>query len=291
MTNPQGDEWTSPFDTLLDADADTAAAQTVPIIGTPSRITCESPLDSEEPDKASTNACDAGNQGPTSSSQNDAVPPKSTSRSRLGLHRDGQQSDTSLFLSTKSILKQFNGTDIPVDALVQQAIDYGWPTLEQDTAPEYAGLLLEANGVPVNHHQDANLFHLANELAQGHKVVVGIDSQGLWDGHPIRSQIADRVDKSGADYGLVVCGIDTSDPDRVKIIVNDPVTGEIAASYPLETFVDAWRDTDFSMVATREFAPPDSPEMAHFDYEAGHLPALWGMSYPSFAALEHRPEQ
>jgi hypothetical protein len=95
---------------------------------------------------------------------------------------------------------------------------------------------------------------------------------------------------SGADHAVVISGIDTSDPDNVQVIVSDPGTGDPAAMYPLDEFVDAWRDSNCFMVATQNPAPPALPEMANFDYVAGHIPRVWGMPYDNFLGLAEQPD-
>src|SRR3712207_7822622 len=40
-----------------------------------------------------------------------------------------------------------------------------------------------------------------------------------------------------------------------QVIISDPGTGEAAATYPLGQFLDAWRESEFRMIATEEPAP------------------------------------
>jgi hypothetical protein len=151
--------------------------------------------------------------------------------------------------------------------LVQEAADNGWYTPGGGTPPEYSGNLLELHGVPVNNYEDATTYDLANELAQGHKVIVGVDAFELWDKADKGEKPANMTD----NHAVVVSGIDTSDPNDIRVIVSDPGTGEAAASYPMNQFVAAWKDSSFSITATEEPAPSSQPEMANFDYEAGHI--------------------
>lgn len=204
----------------------------------------------------------------------------------------GQQGypDTCAIRCQEFVLEQFTGTLFDEAALVQEATSAGWYTPGGGTSLSDLGNLLESHGIAVSRYEGATVFHLANELAQGHKVIVGVDSGELWGQHPILEALEDRFGIAGADHAVVVSGIDTTDPDQVQVVVSDPGTGEAAAIYPLDQFVDAWRDSDFFMVTTQDPAPPSVPEMVNFDYGLGHIPAVWGLLYDQFFALGDRPD-
>ncbi len=205
---------------------------------------------------------------------------------------DGQQSysDTCAVRAQEYILEQFTGQEIDEDALVKEAVENGW-LVQGGTAPQDVGNLLEMHGIPVNRYQDANVFHLANELAQGHKVIIGVDKDELWEMNAQLENIEEAAGTDpGADHAVVVSGIDTSDPNNVSVLVSDPGTGEASASYPLAQFLDAWQDSGFSMVATQQPAPAWLPEMANFDYEQGHIDEVVGVPYDDFVAYEDQPD-
>lgn len=212
---------------------------------------------------------------------------------RDSLHWDGQQNyaDTCAIRCQEFILEQFTGKEIDESLLVREAEEHGWYTPGGGTRIEDVGKLLELHGVPVNRYQNASVFHLSLELAQGHKVIVGVDSHELWQGTSVLEEIRDSLGFQSADHAVVVSGIDTSDPNNVQVIVSDPGTGEAVARYPLEQFVNAWRDSDFFMVATRDPAPPHLPEMAHFNYGIGHIPTIAGISFEQFLTYADRPEE
>lgn len=182
--------------------------------------------------------------------------------------------DTCAVKCQELIIEQFTGQSIPEDALVQEALQHGWYRPTQGTLPQDIGNLLELHGIAVNRYENANIFNLASELAQGHKVIIGLDSGELWSENPILEQIEDRFGIGGADHAVVVSGIDTTDPANVKVIISDPGTGEGAATYPLAQFLDAWRDSNFFMVATQQPAPAHLPEMVNFNYDTGFAPGV-----------------
>jgi hypothetical protein len=183
------------------------------------------------------------------------------------------------------ILQQFTGQHVNEHVLVREALDRGWYTPGGGTLPQDVGNLLELHGVHVHRYEHASIFHLAVELSQGHKVIVGVDSKELWQGNSVLEEIFDNMGFAHADHAVVVSGIDTSDPDHIRVIVSDPGNGSALGSYPLEQFLDAWRDSQFFMVATTDPAPPHLPEMAHFDYDAGHIPMIADVSYDELLSL------
>ena len=188
------------------------------------------------------------------------------------------------------ILEQFTGDVVGEVDLVQEAMDHGWYALGEGTAPENVGNLLELHGVGVTHYEHANQFHLANELAQGHKVIVGVESDSLWNHNPVLEALRDMLGIHGsADHAVVVSGIDTSDPQHVLVQVSDPGTGQPLASYPMEQFLDAWRGSDFFMVATHDPAPAHLAEMANFDYTLGHISDVAGQPYDQFLEYADHP--
>ncbi len=207
-------------------------------------------------------------------------------------HFPGVQSytDTCAIRCQEFVLELYTNQDIPEEQLIQQALDHGWYTPGQGTPIEDIGNLLELNGVPVNRFEHANIFHLASELGQGHKVIIGIDSGELWNDNPVMEAIQDWFGLDKADHAVVVSGIDTTDPASPHVLVSDPGTGEALGSYPVAQFLDAWEESNFNMVSTQEPAPSNLPEMVNFDYDAGHIPEVTGMTWEEFQTFEEEPE-
>jgi hypothetical protein len=119
---------------------------------------------------------------------------------------DGPQSyDNCQIKAEEFIIEQFTGQEVNEDALVQEAVDKGLTTGQGfGVGPEYSGELLKAHGIPVNHYQNATTYDLANELAQGHKVIIGVDSGELWgEEHPTLQDINLYTGK-GDDHAVVV---------------------------------------------------------------------------------------
>ncbi len=203
---------------------------------------------------------------------------------------DGIQSypDTCAIRCQEAIIQQFLGRDIDEHFLVQQAKDIGVYT-GQGTLPVHVGALLEMYGIEVNRKYDANLYDMTMALSEGKKIIVGVDSGELWE-KDIFNQAQERLEDAyglhGCDHAVIVCGVDTSDPDNIMVLIADPGTGEKAAAYPIENFLDAWKDSNFLMVSTCDPAPHWLPEMVHFDYNEGHLPYIGHVPYSVIAGTD-----
>ena len=195
-----------------------------------------------------------------------------------------QYPDTCAIKSQQLILEDY-GIDVSEDDLVKTSIEHGWYN-GGGTMPQDVGNLLELANIPVSKHPGANVFNLMNELAQGHKIIVGVDADELWHNDTISEKYLnwcnDFWGPQGGNHALVVMGIDTSDPNNIQVIVKDPGSGEDGKPYPLAQFMDAWADTQCYMVSTDIPAPGFADGMENFDQELGHLPDVAGVSYPDF---------
>lgn len=186
--------------------------------------------------------------------------------------------DTCAIQSQRLILNQF-GIGVTEDQLRHEAATKGFYTPGHGTSMDDLGKLLESHGVAVHRELNANVFNLTAELAQGHKVIVGVDCHQLWHEDSMWQSLLDRLGHGSANHALIVSGIDTSDPSHLKVIVTDPGTGDVAKEYPIQQFLNAWHTSDFSMVSTSEPAPAHLPEMVNFDYHAGHVPMIGDAPY------------
>lgn len=194
-------------------------------------------------------------------------------------------SDTCAIKSQQLILQDF-GIDVSEVDLVQTSAANGWYNTGGGTAPQDVGNLLELANIPITRQEGANVFNLVNELAQGHKVIVGLDSNEMWYDNTISEKFRNWCDdffgEQGGNHALIVAGIDTSDPDNIQVIVKDPGSGDDGKPYPLDQFMDAWTDARCYMVSTDISAPEFAEGMQNFDQELGHIPDVAGVSYPDF---------
>jgi hypothetical protein len=168
------------------------------------------------------------------------------------------------------IIRAFTGEDVSEAELVYEATVNGWLT-DQGMSPADVGHLLETHGVPVHQQQAATIEQLIEELAQGHKVIVGVDSGELWN----QDTMLEDFFNQAADHAIWVSGVDLNDPNHPLVYVNDSgdPTGA-AKAYELPAFMDAWQDSGFFYVAT-DHAPADLHQMASsYDLATGVFPGL-----------------
>lgn len=188
--------------------------------------------------------------------------------------------DTCAVKSQQIIMKAF-GVDIPEEVLTNESAIKGYYMPGVGSDPAQVGQLLNDHGIATHSMEGANVYDLVNELAQGHKVIVGVDSDELW-----RPSFFNDLFGEEANHALVVTGIDTTDPNNVKVLVTDPGNGDVIQSYGLEQFMDAWHDSNCMMVATNQ-APPAiyAPTMINFDYGLGHLPMIGDIPFEQYQTV------
>lgn len=190
--------------------------------------------------------------------------------------------DTCAIKSQQIILQSF-GQEISEEDLRQEAIDLGIYIPGQGTMPDNAGDLLNSHNVQTHVVHNAHVYDLVNELAQGHKVIVGVDSGELWN--PTIMELIEDWFGGHADHALIVTGIDTTDVNNVQVIITDPGSGDVAIRYPMGQFIDAWYDSNCIMIATDDAPPVEfEPLMANFDYEAGHIDSIGDIPYETFVS-------
>lgn len=172
--------------------------------------------------------------------------------------------DSTCAIRSQQIILRDYGIDMSQEDLIAFAEQNGWFSEEGGTPMGYVGYILESAGVSVHQQLDSTIYDLINELAQGHRVIVGVDSGELWadrEGN-IGKQLQEFWEdlwegQEGADHALIVAGVEVNpqDPSDVTVILTDPGTGDLRIEYSLDDFMDAWEDSHCFMVATDAPAP------------------------------------
>lgn len=151
------------------------------------------------------------------------------------------------------ILRDY-GIQIPKEELTDYAIEQGWYS-GKGTNPEYVGNLLETCNISTHTQRDASFRDLINELKEGHRVIVGVDSHELW-AEPGSEEYEFYRNLTHADHALIVTSvnIDPEHPENTTVVLTDPGNGSIM-EYDFERFAHAWKDSKCFMMATDEPAP------------------------------------
>jgi hypothetical protein len=165
--------------------------------------------------------------------------------------------DTCAIAAQEFVLENLTGVDLAEGDLVAVAQANGWYQPGGGTAMGDVGKVLEAFGVGVTRTEDATLGDLEAALARGDGVIVGVDSEEIWnpglsDDDDTEVGDAGGIPGQDADHAVQVIGIDRSDPGNPQVVLNDPghPDGQ-AVLVPEQEFLGAWEDAGrFAVFAT-----------------------------------------
>ena len=170
-------------------------------------------------------------------------------------------------IKAQQMVLQNYGIKVSVEELTELAKKQGWFEEGKGSAFDFVGELLNHYGVKSVQMRNAGVYHIMHELSQGHKIIVGVDSDAT-------------DDEGNAQHVMLVAGIDTTDPDHLKVVVRDPSHPEQDMTYTANEFMERWKHTGCFMVSTKEAAPLSAnPEMLHFDYELGYVRKFADVAY------------
>lgn len=149
-------------------------------------------------------------------------------------------SDTCAVVAQQGILKEFN-IELTETQLREIAQKSGWYNPGGGTPINEVGSLLEDFGVGVHQVSEANIHDLIRELQLGHKVIVGLDANEIWEPNenmnPLnwwRSELPD------AGHAIWLTGIDL---DEGLVYMNDSgVPDGQAKAVSIPDFLNAWED-------------------------------------------------
>lgn len=145
----------------------------------------------------------------------------------------------------KFVIEEFTGADIDMEELARLAEGNGWfsensgtPLLNMDKVLDYYGLDSD-----MSFHND--ITDIQECLKSGGKIIVAVDADEIWYGE--NDDLFTPGD--GANHAVEVIGIDRTNPEEPMVILNDSGNpngcGEMV---PLETFLDAWEDSNCQMI-------------------------------------------
>lgn len=157
------------------------------------------------------------------------------------------------------------GVEVSIEELTALARKNGWFVEGKGSAFDFVGELLNHYGVEAVQMRNAGIYHIMHELSQGHKIIVGVDADN---------------EEAQSKHVMLVAGIDTTDPDNLKVTVKDPSHSEKDQVYDAKDFMQRWNHTGCFMVSTKQAAPLSAnPEMANFDYQLGYVRKFADVAY------------
>ncbi len=151
------------------------------------------------------------------------------------------------------ILRDY-GIQIPKDELTAFATEQGWYH-GKGTKTRDVGNLLETCNISTHSQHCDSVYDLINELKDGHRVIVAVDSHELW-AEPGSEEYEFYRNLTHADHALIVTSvnIDPCNPENSTVVLTDPGNGSIM-EYEFERFAHSWKDSKCFMMATDEPAP------------------------------------
>lgn len=158
----------------------------------------------------------------------------------------------------RSIINLFVDSPLSQQDAIYVSSSNGWYQPGVGTSPSHIGQMMDLYDIPNHTVVDASIADIAQELAQGHGVIVGVDSHELWDQGPLAELKQWLSANTGADFGdasanhaVVVTSIDVSDPANPMVIINDSgVPNGQGVPYPMEKFLQCWEDSNCYYTAT-----------------------------------------
>lgn len=150
------------------------------------------------------------------------------------------------FCAEASVLNDY-GFKVSEEQLQREAAQQGWYSQGNGTPLECMGHHIDVRNVPVAMTEGNGLDNLVSELSQDHRVIVAIDSGELWN-PGAGEYLEDRIFGARPDHAVIVDGVSLSDN---MVTITDSGTGHFRTQYPLDNFMDAWQDSNNTMVATQ----------------------------------------
>lgn len=162
----------------------------------------------------------------------------------------------------KEIIQSVLGKDIPEIELSYMAYKNGWYDPSAGTMPDNMGKLLEAYGIPVDRGYDYSLSDIGTALEKGEKVIVGINSNEIWN--PQYDEAGNPIKQATAGHAVWVTGLYQDDDGKWFVVMNDTGIadgkGETVAA---EDFLNAWNDFDnFAVITNKDGESINSNSLA-----------------------------
>lgn len=143
------------------------------------------------------------------------------------------------------IIHEFTGINVSEEMLHSLAEAQDWFIEGSGTPPDDIGKLLDIYGIENDINYEASFQDLRDALSEGSRAIVAVNNIAMsteWcDGYPFAS----------CNHAIEVIGIDESNPEDIRVIINDPgVEDGCAKSVSYDNFMDAWKNTSGGYMMT-----------------------------------------
>lgn len=155
-----------------------------------------------------------------------------------------QEEDYSCAIACQEMIaEQLTGKDFSEEKMIAFARERGWYDPECGTTMYDVGRLLEEMGMKVERQTGATISDLAAALEQG-KVICCVNNMLLSE--PSLAMLPGLR----ANHAVQVIGIDTTNPECVEVLLNDPgVENGCGIRHSLDHFLKAWKTSGNFMVS------------------------------------------
>jgi hypothetical protein len=180
-----------------------------------------------------------------------------------------------------AILEAITGQHVSeLDASVESA-QFGLLTTE-GTMPDNIGAWLGYHGVECHANDHGTFLDVMQELRDGNKVIVDVDSEALWNSGDALKAFSSQ----SADHAIWLTGVDANDPEHVRVTINDSGRPDGAGNvYDLHELENMLHHPGFHYVATGH-GPSHLPEHPDgYDADHGVFSALDGFLHDHGATL------
>lgn len=158
------------------------------------------------------------------------------------------ESDSCVITQEISVAEQLLGNDLSEEKMLELSKQMGWYDGGRISESD-CGKLLEYMNLDVEKAENLGLNDLVQELSDGGKVICGVNGGILYE--PELSEIPGIR----ANHVVQVIGIDMTDPNNVKVIINDSGTENgRGVVVDADTFMKAWKTSDCFAVTARKGA-------------------------------------
>lgn len=148
-----------------------------------------------------------------------------------------QAEDLSCTVSIQELVgEQLLGRDLSERDMITHAQKRGWYDPVEGASKADTGKVLEEMGFEVHRANDQTLQDLLEALAEGEKVICGVDTQVLRN-----AELADMPGRK-ANHVVQLAAIDFSDHEKPMAVVNDMgIPDGKGIRYDLDVFLSAWK--------------------------------------------------
>lgn len=149
------------------------------------------------------------------------------------------------FAAEASVLRDYGFKDVTEKQLQMEGAEQGWYE-GHGTPLDRMGSHLASHGVPYTATEGNGVENMVAELARGHEIIIAVDSGEIWT-PGFAEEMEDTLYGGCPDHAIIVNGISIADNTAT---ITDSGNGDYRCEVPLDRLVDAWADSNFTMVST-----------------------------------------